>query len=354
MTTATERTTSLIRARELLLALSDLREPVDAAALRASASRLLRHYPDPGTIELIADQTEWLEAKRDGIGTQAHLTRKVSLPPLPPSTPGEPLSNEVFFEDFRQREYESLRAKVQAGELLTTEEFRRRLKLSEEDLRRLVVEGSVFAIDVDGLRYFPSLLSDKRHDRKRLFSICRILWPAPPVFRLHYLTSRRGNLGGLTPLQCLVDSKKYGLLSRMARAETVDSYRTTVSAYAGLHDAEPTDVPPSYSVAEDLDPRRNLWERGLAALSHHGFTGVFPPYEQLGDATVFITQIAGGSTAPDEGARLTISIDADCASVNVERFVSAKSQYLRVPLEGQENVEDAMRKVFRELWNRGG
>jgi hypothetical protein len=88
-------------------------------------------------------------------------------------------------------------------------------------------------------------------------------------------------------------------------------------------------------------------------LSHHGFTGVFPPYEQLREGTIFIAQVKAGSSQPDERAKLTFSFDADCASVNVERFVSNKSQSLRVPLADDENIEDLMRAVFGELWNRG-
>jgi hypothetical protein len=353
MTMPGERAASLIRARELLLALSVLEEPVNVPALRSRAASLLRHYPDAGTIGLIADRTDWLETPENDTESRSLLTKKVALPPPPSSPPGESLRDESFFENFRLRELESLRAKVKAGDLLTADEFRSRLGLSEEALHHLVVEGSVFFIDVDGLRYFPSLLSDGRYNRARLFLISRIIWPAHPTFRLHYLTSRRGNLGGLTPLECLSDRKKFRLLKKMAWAETADSYRTCVRAYSGLHSVDPSDVSPVYEVAEDLDPRRNLWERGLAALNHHGYTGVFPPYQQLREATVFITQLKAGSSDPDEGAKLTFSIVDNCANVTVERFVSKKNHYLRVPLGGEDTIEDAMRTVFREVWNRG-
>ncbi|WP_146153230.1 BPSL0761 family protein [Paraburkholderia fungorum] len=352
MTTPAERTTALMQARDFLLALSTVKK-LDAAALRSRAQSLLRHYPDPGMIGLIADSTEWLEGKQDEPERPAPLVKNVELPPLPSSVTDDTRLNGNFFENFRQRELESLRARIRTGDLLPAEEFRRRLRASSEALRQLVVEGSVFAIDVDGLCYFPSLLVDERYDREKLFSICRIIWPAHPTVRLHFLTSRRGNLGGLTPLECLADNKRYRVLRGAAWAESVDSYRTSVSAYAGLHDTEPSDVSPSYSVAADVDPRLGFWKRGLRTLKDHGFTGVFPPYEQLREATIFISQIRGGSTTPDEGAKLGFSIDGSYASVNVERFVSKESQYLRVPLTGTETIEDSMRAIFRELWNRG-
>jgi len=352
MTTPSERLAALVQTRDFLLALSNFEE-CDAASLRMKAASLLRHYPDVGTIELIAEGTEWLEARRERAKSPAALVTYATLPPLPPSEIDDSRLNESFFEDFRQRELESLRAKVRTGELLPAEEFRRRLRASSEALRHLIVEGSVFAIDVDGLCYFPSLLVDERYDREKLFSICRIIWPEHPTSRLHYLTSKRANLGGLTPLECLEDRKKYRLLRSMAWAESIDSYRTSIRAYPGLHDTEPSCVSPSYSVAADVDPRCGFWKRGLKTLKEHGFTGVFPPYEQLREATIFITQLKAGSSTPDEGARLTLSIDANFANVNVERFVCTKRQYLRVPLEGNETIEESMRAVFRELWNRG-
>ncbi|WP_371880864.1 BPSL0761 family protein [Caballeronia sp. S22] len=352
MTTPAERKAALLQARDFLLTLSTVTK-FDAATLRSRAQSLLRHYPDPGMIGLIAESTEWLEGKQEEPERQAPLVKKVELPPLPSSAPDDSLLNESFFEDFRQRELENLRARIQSGELVSMDEFRRRLGASSEALRHLIVEGSVFAIDVDGLFYFPSLLVDERYDRERLFSICRIIWPAHPTVRLHFLTSRRGNLGGLTPLECLADNKRYRMLRGAAWAESVDSYRTSISAYAGLHDTEPSDASPSYSVAADVDPRVGFWKRGLRTLMDHGFTGVFPPYEQLREATIFISQTRGGSTTADEGAKLSLSIDGSYASVNVERFVSKEGQYLRVPLTGTETIEDSMRAVFRELWNRG-
>ncbi|KAK44907.1 hypothetical protein BG58_22315 [Caballeronia jiangsuensis] len=353
MTMPSERAVSLIRAYDLLSSLAALKEPDDVAVLRSKAVSVLRHYPDEGMIEAIAAESKWLQMDDAAAEWPASLTRKVSLPPLPSSAPDDSLLHESFFEEFRQRELENLGAKIQRGELLSAEEFRRRLKASSEALRHLIVEGSVFAIDVDGLCYFPSLLVDQRYDRERLFSICRIIWPAHPTVRLHFLTSRRGNLGGLTPLECLEDKKRYRLLRSMAWAEAADSYRTVINAYPGLHDTEPSDVSPSYSVAADVDPRLGFWKRGLRTLRDHGFTGVFPPYEQLREATIFISQIRGGSTTADEGAKLSLSIDGSYASVNVERFVSKEGQYLRVPLTGTETIEDSMRAIFRELWNRG-
>ncbi|MFL9955481.1 hypothetical protein PQR65_19040 [Paraburkholderia nemoris] len=56
-----ERALALIRARELLVELSQLRGTVDVQALRERATHALRHYPDDGIIEFIARETSWLD-----------------------------------------------------------------------------------------------------------------------------------------------------------------------------------------------------------------------------------------------------------------------------------------------------
>ncbi|SAK66295.1 hypothetical protein AWB78_02397 [Caballeronia calidae] len=349
MTTPRERTIALLRARELLQHMSVLQDTVNTAALRSKAAGVLRHYPDDGMIKAIAGESKWLETRDDAAGLSP-LTKKVSLPAIPSSIDDPHPS---FLDDFRQREIESLRARIRAGKLVTDAEFQRRLGLSEARLRRLVVNGSVFAIDVDGLRYFPALLAEGHYNRKRLFSVCRLLVPAPTVVRLHYLTSRRGNLGGLTPLECLNDDERYKLLRRMSWAEAIEWHRTTITAYAGQHNFEPANVAPAYRGAEELDPRENVWQRSLATLRHHGFTGVAAPYERLNEATIFVAQSKAGLGEPIDGARLYFTLDGGYATVTVERFQSEANDNIKVKVDGNETVEEAMRAIFSDLLNRG-
>lgn len=60
MTMPDERTWALIVARNILLQLSDAPGALNAYQLRVHAMRALRHYPDDGMIQLIAQETEWL------------------------------------------------------------------------------------------------------------------------------------------------------------------------------------------------------------------------------------------------------------------------------------------------------
>jgi hypothetical protein len=64
MTMPDERTLALIRARELLMELSQHSETFDEHALAERANHVLRHYPDDGMIALIAGETSWLDCPR--------------------------------------------------------------------------------------------------------------------------------------------------------------------------------------------------------------------------------------------------------------------------------------------------
>lgn len=64
MTMPDERALALIRARELLVELSQSRTSVDTDVLRERAKHVLRHYPDNGMVALIAMETVWLDMPR--------------------------------------------------------------------------------------------------------------------------------------------------------------------------------------------------------------------------------------------------------------------------------------------------
>lgn len=61
MTMPDERTWALVVARLILRSLSDSPGALNAYVLRQHAINVLRHYPDDGMIQLIAQETVWLE-----------------------------------------------------------------------------------------------------------------------------------------------------------------------------------------------------------------------------------------------------------------------------------------------------
>src|ERR1700720_2345824 len=134
----------------------------------------------------------------------------------------------TFWDEIEQQALAARRLMVLSGELLSEDEFREQLHVSESQLARMVAKGDIFTIEVDGVEYFPSLLVAPEVDLRRLYSICRILVPAPPSCRLGYLSSRHVNLGGSLPLEALRDEKQYRLLRQTARAYAAEWSRTFV------------------------------------------------------------------------------------------------------------------------------
>ena len=219
----------------------------------------------------------------------------------------------TFREEIEQQAQVARRAMVRSGKLLTSVEFCGRLGVSERRLARMVATGSVFAIEVDGVCYFPTFLADSSLDRKRLQSVCRILVPAPPNCRLHYLSSKQGNLGSITPLEALADDGSYRRLRQMARAYAAEWSRTVVHISAGH--SRPGELESTYVAAIDIDPRTPLWKRALEAMEAGGYLAPPPPYPTADAATAVITRSDTGDVNHVEEARLEVRIVDDVARV---------------------------------------
>jgi hypothetical protein len=203
----------------------------------------------------------------------------------------------------------ALREMVRNGELLREDEFRKLLRLSVSRLKGMVANGSVFTIEVDKVEYFPSLLTTPDVACKKLYSVCRILVPAPPSCRLGYLESRHANLGGISPMVALQDERSYQLLRRMARAYAAQWWRTSVTIYAGCHLKEPSNVEPVVTAVDEVDPRVNLWKRAAGAIQSGGYIRPPGPYAHLNLASVFITLHPAGQAPAIMEARVDVRID---------------------------------------------
>ncbi len=137
----------------------------------------------------------------------------------------------TFWRRIKVEGVQARREMVRDGVLLPANEFCLRLGVSETKLARLRDAGSVFSIEVDGVEYYPALLAEPGLDRKRLQSICRILVPAPPASRLDYLSSARGSLGGMSPLDAVRENRRYHWVRETARAWAAEWSRTAVQIY---------------------------------------------------------------------------------------------------------------------------
>jgi len=249
----------------------------------------------------------------------------------------------TFREEIEQQAQIARREMVRSRQLLTSIEFCGRLGVSERRLARMVAAGSVFAIDVDGVMYFPAFLADPFVDRKRLQSVCRMLVPAPPNCRLHYLSSRQGNLGSITPLEALADDGSYRRLRQMARAYASEWSRTVVHIWAGYY--RPGELEPTYVAAIDVDPRTNLWKRALEAIEAGGYIAPPPPYPTADAATVLVTRSDTGDLNHVEEAKLDVRIVDNVARVLIYP-PDFRQKLEEVSVGGADSIVEVVRQIM--------
>lgn len=256
----------------------------------------------------------------------------------------------TFCDEIERQALAARREMVRSGELLGEDEFRDRLRVSAVQLARMVARGSVFTIEVDGVDYYPSLLSAPV-DLRRLYAVCRILGPAPPSCRLGYLSSRHANIGGISPLEALGDERQYRLLRRMASAYAAEWVRTVVTIYVGSYEVEPSGVEPTLTAADEIDTRVNLWKRAEGALQSGGYIHPSGPYPKASEATVFIARHPSGQAPAQLEARINVSIVDDFARAVVVSLIAPGYELDAVPIDDADSIVDM---VFRIISTAGG
>ncbi|MCC8402016.1 hypothetical protein LJ655_08935 [Paraburkholderia sp. MMS20-SJTN17] len=265
---------------------------------------------------------------------------------------GEDVGEEILRENLWQQALISRREMIANGDLITEADFRQRLDLSLRRLGKLLAEGSVFAIEVDDLQYYPALLADPNVDRKRLQAICRIIVPAPPGARLDFLSSRRGSLGDRRPLDMLESDDDFNLLSRLAEAWAAEWSRTSVKMYEGEHETEPKDVDPLYTALAEIDPRRPLWERASEALHVHGYQWPLGPYPDFRQFTLFVERQTAGDATPTPEACVQILVDGEYIRVRIVAAPGTALDSETVPADKHKTFLDVAKQVIAHLWKR--
>lgn len=244
----------------------------------------------------------------------------------------------TFRDEIEKQALAARRKMLRAGELLTEDEFRRRLHVSDGQLARMISRGDVFTVEVDAVHYFPSLLATPGIDLKRLYAVCRLLVPAPASCRLGYLSSRHVNIGGILPLEALSDERKYRLLCQMARAYAAEWSRTVVTIYTGRYEEEPVDTEPALTAADEIDPRVNLWKRAEGALQSGGYIHPSGPYPKVSEATVFISRHPAGDSPPLLDARIAVNIVDGIARASVVRHEASPLELVAIEVPDEDIV----------------
>lgn len=265
----------------------------------------------------------------------------------------ETKSHAATFEDrIREQALQARRQMVADGRLLPAEDFRVRLGISKKRFGRLLDDGEVFGLDVDGIDYFPSLLADPRLDHKRLQAVCRIIAPAPPGSRLDFFSSPHGALGAKSPLQMLHDDRDYKRLREIAEKWAAQYSRTSVTLYEGEHETVPADVEPQHTAVAEIDPRRPLWERASEALHSHGYEWPLGPYPEVRNFTMFVEQQAAGYSEPRLEACIQIIANGGFIRVRITHKGSAARQTQTLAAGKCESVLDVAKRVIAHLRKR--
>jgi hypothetical protein len=249
----------------------------------------------------------------------------------------------TFREEINQQATAARRKMVQTKKLLTSDEFCERLGVNARRLARMVATGSAFSINVDDVQYYPALLAAPNVDRRRLQSICRILVPAAPMSRLVYLSSKQGNLGGITPLAALAEDKNYRRLRRMARAFASEWNRTFVHIWIGPYN--PAKLEPTFEAAVEADPRTNVWKRGLEAMEAGGYIAPSGPYPVADEASVRVIRYEAGGLNHVEEARLDLRVVDGVARVLIYTRDFQK-ELEEIPVGGADNIVEVVRQVI--------
>lgn len=99
---------------------------------------------------------------------------------------------------------DSTEAMIKRGQLVTPVEFQ---ALMGWETRQAVWKAAeshrIFYLEYKAQRYFPSFYGDPAYDRRHLEAVTKVLGDLPGGSKLQFFLTRKGSLGGETPLQAL-------------------------------------------------------------------------------------------------------------------------------------------------------
>lgn len=262
---------------------------------------------------------------------------------------GEDVGGNVLREHLWQHALTARREMAASGELILEDEFLKRLCVTKQRLSSLLADGSIFTLEVDGAVYYPAVLADPAHNRKRLQAICRIIAPAPPDSRLGFLTSRRGSLGDRRPLEMLESDDDFKTLKRLAAAWAAEWSRTAVKLYEGTLETEPKDVEPLYTAVAEIDPRSPLWDRASEALHVHGYQWPLGPYSEVRSFTLFVERQTAGDSAPIPEASVQIAVDGELIQIRIVAAAGTALHCETMPSSKTTSLIDVAKRVISHL-----
>lgn len=169
-------------------------EPPPIAPLREAYASIVKLLPQ-GT------RLQFLGAMRQGID---EVARAVSGDADPAQEERQGVTTADFMAGLRQQEEAYRQHAIATGELLPGSELQRRLKVTPQALSAAVKRKRLFALKgASGKNLYPAFFADAAYDRATLERVSQALGDLPGSTKLHFFTSARESLRGLTPLQAL-------------------------------------------------------------------------------------------------------------------------------------------------------
>ncbi|SIT39479.1 conserved hypothetical protein [Paraburkholderia piptadeniae] len=284
-------------------------------------------------VVILSPQLGSIEAKNSGVEKSASDTASLE-------------------DSIREQALQTRRHMVVEGQLLSADEFCARLGISKKRFGRMLADGELFGLDVDGTDYFPALLADSRLNAKRLQAICRIIVPAPAGSRHDFLSSPHGALGAKIPLHMLDDDRDYKRLREVAEAWAAQYSRTSITLYEGEHESEPADVTPLYTAITEIDPRKPLWTRASKAIHEHGYEWPLGPYPEYRTHTLFVARQSAGYTRPVPEACVQILAKDDYIRIRTIFASGRPREAETMPVGKHQTVVDVAKKVIAHFRKR--
>jgi peptidoglycan hydrolase-like protein with peptidoglycan-binding domain len=99
-------------------------------------------------------------------------------------------------------------AMIKKGQLVTPVEFQELMGwATRQAVWKAAQSHRVFYLDYKAQRYFPTFYGAPAYDRKHLEAVTKILGDLPGGSKLQFFLTRKGSLGGITPLQALAEGR---------------------------------------------------------------------------------------------------------------------------------------------------
>lgn len=134
---------------------------------------------------------------------QRALENARNRPPRPMSTPESVAAGDAAMAEAHAQAAEDLVCRIESKELLSADELRSALGISQAEINDTVEDNRLFTIDgPDGQPYYPAFYADGDMDRVAFGLVAQALCDLPSGANYHFFISKRTNLGE-TPLEAL-------------------------------------------------------------------------------------------------------------------------------------------------------